>query len=190
MTNNFKGFIKLTEDQLIELSTNGSILYNGETIYYSPKDTIYLTPEMEKGLDLKYCSISNIENALGAGMNLEGLVLEDTSNGQNFVFVGKYNQASDTNPTENIKGFLTNGNEVIMGNMYADSGAAVNVSGEYVAITCGNVGTPIFEIEEGKITLTSNTLTWNGKTIATLDDISGSASIETASTSDIDSLFV
>lgn len=51
----FKGVVKLTQAQFDELKQNSTITVGGQTITYSPTDTVYVTPTAsDGGIDLQY----------------------------------------------------------------------------------------------------------------------------------------
>ena len=67
-TSNFKGIVKLTEEQYEELSTNNTLTTSsGTTINYDPTSTLYITPDIPPEL-----ALINKDNQFTVGQTING----------------------------------------------------------------------------------------------------------------------
>lgn len=69
--NRFKGVLKLSNEEYEQLKTNGTLIVNGTTYVYSPKDTLYITPDKtEEKFEEINSKLEQKQDNLTAGENI------------------------------------------------------------------------------------------------------------------------
>lgn len=150
-----KGVVKLTKAQFDELKQNGTITVGGQTITYSPTDTVYVTPTAsDGGIDLQYSEF---------GQN------PDLANGD--VWKNKENTSVMAIEHTNTQGVLhrveASSTESELQTVYNSGSSQASVSTSSTGVTMSVIDTA----GNNTVRLTPTGFTKNNVDIATADDV-------------------